>query len=493
MKRRMNIKSVLSLILCVALLTGMMGNYTQSSAEETESNTNETESLEDARQLWMHFDNEDCNDYSDNPIAIQTVGTMSYETGHAGTGKALTLNSAGKDYVNLGKAVSLQSKQVTVSAWIKAPENGFIGEQILLWCKPSAKWNEKGYYITLNADCGVYLNVGAGADGAGDGMVRAKAGNSGASFFPAGEWVHLAVTFDSDSNDAAIYRNGEKQKINYAGADKNKIEQDGENDKFLAASGYGNGLTGALDDVAIYNRVATQNEICELAGVTKQSRVDADADKLNLDKNVSEDFSLPLSGDYGSSITWESHHPGIKIENNMAIVTREDNDVTGKLIATVNIDGVKQSKEIEVTVKGQSTNKVSAVDFTRVKVTDKFFAARQKQVICSILKVGIEKVEAKDGGFNNFEEAKKDIIETLNKWIPYIEGAQEEDGYLDTFFTLDRGTQNMSATTAEKKKWTDFRHMNYMWMDIFMRQQLLYIEQMVIQDYWMLPLKMQIW
>lgn len=98
--------------------------------------------------------------------------------------------------------------------------NGFIGEQILLWCKPSAKWNEKGYYITLNADCGVYLNVGAGADGAGDGMVRAKAGNNGASFFPAGEWVHLAVTFDSDSNDAAIYRNGEKQKINYAGADK---------------------------------------------------------------------------------------------------------------------------------------------------------------------------------------------------------------------------------------------------------------------------------
>lgn len=60
--------------------------------------------------------------------------------------------------------------------------NGFIGEQILLWCKPSAKWNEKGYYITLNADCGVYLNVGAGADGAGDGMVRAKAGNNGASF-----------------------------------------------------------------------------------------------------------------------------------------------------------------------------------------------------------------------------------------------------------------------------------------------------------------------
>lgn len=193
----------------------------------------------------------------------------------------------------------------------------------------------------------------------------------------------------------------------------------------------------------------------------------------------------------------------IKIDNNKAIVAREDRDVSGKLIANVNIDGVKQSKEIEVTVKGQSTNKISAVDFTKVKVTDKFFAARQKQVICSILKVGIEKVEAKDGGFNNFveaakknkgenakafegdvyfldsdaykmieamsyglqidsngdveiEEAKKDIIETLNKWIPYIEGAQEEDGYLDTFFTLDSGTQNMSATTAEKKKWTDF-------------------------------------
>ena len=148
-------------------------------------------------------------------------------------------------------------------------------------------------------------------------------------------------------------------------------------------------------------------------------------------------------------------------------------------------------------------NTVQAVDFTQVKITDEFWAARQKQVVCSILDVGISKVEAKNGGFNNFIEAtkkndgedakafegdvyfldsdtykmieamsyalqidangdeeiadaQKRIEDKLNEWIPYIEGAQEEDGYLDTFFTLDRGTQAMSATTTETEKWKDF-------------------------------------
>lgn len=45
MKRRMNKKSVLSIILCVVLLSGLIGDYTRSSAEEAESNTKETESM----------------------------------------------------------------------------------------------------------------------------------------------------------------------------------------------------------------------------------------------------------------------------------------------------------------------------------------------------------------------------------------------------------------------------------------------------------------
>lgn len=158
---------------------------------------------------------------------------------------------------------------------------------------------------------------------------------------------------------------------------------------------------------------------------------------------------------------------------------------------------------LQATTTTTTPGDVSAVDFTKVKITDAFWGARQKQVVCSILDVGILKVEATNGGFNNFiqatkknkgetakafegdvyfldsdaykmieamsyglqiesdgdteiQAAQKKITTTLNKWIPYIVGAQESDGYLDTFFTLDRGTQSMSATTSETNKWTDF-------------------------------------
>lgn len=163
-----------------------------------------------------------------------------------------------------------------------------------------------------------------------------------------------------------------------------------------------------------------------------------------------------------------------------------------------------QAEKDAVTIQEEAVVKrCSAVDFTKVKITDDFWSGRQKQVLCDIIKVGVEKVEAKNGGFNNFieaskknngqkakafegdvyfldsdtykmleamsyslqidgsgdkeiQEAQKYIKEKIESWIPYIVGAQEEDGYLDTFFTLERGSQAMSATTSEKKKWTDF-------------------------------------
>lgn len=145
----------------------------------------------------------------------------------------------------------------------------------------------------------------------------------------------------------------------------------------------------------------------------------------------------------------------------------------------------------------------TGVDFTQVTITDDFWQGRQKQVVCTLIQVGIQKVEASGGGLNNFIQAslknrgedaaafegdvyfldsdtykmleamsygleleangdseilaaQQQIRDTIEKWIPYIQGAQEEDGYLDTFFTLDRGSQAMSATTAETEKWTDF-------------------------------------
>lgn len=137
-------------------------------------------------------------------------------------------------------------------------------------------------------------------------------------------------------------------------------------------------------------------------------------------------------------------------------------------------------------------NLTKAIDFTRVHVTDGFWSARQRQVVCVTVHAGIANVEKSGGGISNlinagkkkrgesygdFEgelyvdsdvhklvetmcyalqldagedvrilEAQRKIRAKLEEWIPYYQGAQESDGYFDTYFTL----------AHPEEKYTDF-------------------------------------
>ena len=123
-----------------------------------------------------------------------------------------------------------------------------------------------------------------------------------------------------------------------------------------------------------------------------------------------------------------------------------------------------------------------AIDFTRVRVTDEFWSARQRQFVCVTVPAGIANVEKSGGGISNIINAGKKncgecygdfegelyvdsdvhkMVETmcyalqleaggdtriaeeqqrirakLEEWIPYYQAAQESDGYFDTYFTL---------------------------------------------------------
>ncbi len=133
-----------------------------------------------------------------------------------------------------------------------------------------------------------------------------------------------------------------------------------------------------------------------------------------------------------------------------------------------------------------------SVLFTDVVLKDEFWSARQKQFICVTVMAGIQNVEAYGGGVDNLintaklnsgkshgdhagalyadsdvhkmieamcyalqidaagdEEilaAQETIRSKLEEWIPYYQGAQEADGYFDTYFTL----------AHPDEKWTDF-------------------------------------
>lgn len=178
------------------------------------------------------------------------------------------------------------------------------------------------------------------------------------------------------------------------------------------------------------------------------------------------------------------------------------------LTATITKQGTTftETKTFPVKVeKSTGRDVASAVDFTKVHIEDDFWKARQKAFICKTIPVGIEKVEDKEGGVDNLIMASKlnkgdatkddalfegsvyfldsdpykmieamsfalqipangdeDIVKgqqlidtTINKWIGYIEGAQEESGYLDTYFTLDHSKSNAYPNETHDK-WTNF-------------------------------------
>ena len=131
---------------------------------------------------------------------------------------------------------------------------------------------------------------------------------------------------------------------------------------------------------------------------------------------------------------------------------------------------------------GGELTMAKSLDFTQVQITDDFWSARQKQFLCVTVPTGIANVEKPGGGLTNLinaakhnrgetcgafegafyvdsdvhkmvetmfyalqinaggdvqmQQAQEQIRAKLETWIDYYPGAQEADGYFDTYFTL---------------------------------------------------------
>ena len=125
---------------------------------------------------------------------------------------------------------------------------------------------------------------------------------------------------------------------------------------------------------------------------------------------------------------------------------------------------------------GQPTRKVNQVDFSQVKITDSFWAPRLEKHATATLPVCIDQIENQTGRMQNFINAGKgsgghsgiffddsDVYKAmegmayslvvrpdaaleakLDQWVDNIAGAQQADGYINTFFTL-----------TDNPRWTD--------------------------------------
>ena len=90
--------------------------------------------------------------------------------------------------------------------------------------------------------------------------------------------------------------------------------------------------------------------------------------------SIMGDITLPLTGEWGSTITWTSANSAIKIEDGTAKVTRPEvgsENISGKLTATISFGSKKATKEIDATVlayrEAASISKVDDINVTTIK------------------------------------------------------------------------------------------------------------------------------
>lgn len=240
---------------------------------------------------------------SGNPSYVKGVGDQS--------GKALNLT--GNAYVNLGTKTELQPSKLTLSFWIKPNKDWGTDEQIITWSKN--EYYTDGWYLSSENDATpLALSVGPATVHGQPYKISVKATRS--EFFPTDRWTHIVVTYDSDTKEAAIYRNGITQSLvkqNLGGASTGVIGSDASMEKSIGYNGpkyTGAYLNAALDHYELWNDVATYEEAIALyeeqgGSVDKTAIAQSDLDALVIPEQTSRNLSLPATGESGSVITWE--------------------------------------------------------------------------------------------------------------------------------------------------------------------------------------------
>jgi hypothetical protein len=176
-----------------------------------------------------------------------TVYGATWTTGISG--KALGFDGI-DDYVNFGDVASLNTETISVSMWTKPgmqdADNIFLSK---------GEYNEAGWYLWHTSDNGIQLRVN---------NATSHEIDSATSFFTFNEWQHIAVVFNKTK--VFWYKNG----IPFAADPDDDISMDwalptGKNLTIGDYSIYHDtyNLNGTIDEVRIYNRALTPEEILE--------------------------------------------------------------------------------------------------------------------------------------------------------------------------------------------------------------------------------------
>ena len=292
------------------------------------------------------------------------VAKFDFDSGLSANGYTATLGGGAtvKDGRRSGKYVSLDggSSYLSLSSTLLDQGDGY---SISLWLHlpvASSPWSrilEIGAYNTANVP---YKYTSLGFDGESKMRVATSANivsSQNVSYADAqpdvGGWSHLVFAVGADGTHT-VYLNGQrvlsaKFATNPANT-KHDLIYIGKS--LFESDPY---ATMDFDDVKVYSRALTADEVATTAEITDRQAVDADVASVNIAKvTTSTKLNLFKRGNNGSAVTWTSSNPSV-IDGN-GYVFSSDQDKTVKLTAVFSRGNVTVQKEFETLVKAQSSN-----------------------------------------------------------------------------------------------------------------------------------------
>lgn len=229
------------------------------------------------------------------------------------------------------------------------------------------------------------------------------------SFFPVGAWTHVVATYDHTTKQVQFYRNGVRQlstvKNAVSATASGVLGSEGASVKTLGYNGpqyNGSHLKGLLDDYALFNGVATIEDV-----VTLTQRGDASFDPaavartdlaaLTIPGAAAADFALATEGGSGSAISWASSNSGvIAVDGAIARVTRPaDSARTVTLTASARYGGsaaVTRDFTVTVAPEGESASQfLGDAGLENLEVTDAYLDNANGKTIDYLLSLDPEK------------------------------------------------------------------------------------------------------
>ncbi|WP_440906353.1 LamG-like jellyroll fold domain-containing protein (plasmid) [Catenovulum sp. SX2] len=178
------------------------------------------------------------------------------------------------------------------------------------------------------------------------------------------QWTHMA--FSVSNGLVKVYLNGEEK---YSGSTIADLFSNNEGTFALGVNYWDLPFDGLIDQLSIYDATLSLNEIIalDINQLTNSQLLDQVAGSINLGNlnAVTDNLSLPLTGEFTSSISWQtSDSSSITAEG---VVTRPQvgqADAVVTLTATIAIGGEQTTREFSVTVKSLGAPAVARAHFS---------------------------------------------------------------------------------------------------------------------------------